>query len=39
MGTAGLEKVQAHSLENVVQRYETLYDAIRLGAPLDGFQA
>jgi 1,2-diacylglycerol 3-alpha-glucosyltransferase len=39
MGAASLEKVQAHSLENVVQRYETLYEALLTGASLGGFQA
>ena len=39
MGAASLEKVQAHSLENVMQRYEMLYAALLTGASLGGFQA
>jgi len=35
MGAASLEKVQAHSLENIVCQYETLYERLLTGAPLD----
>ena len=35
MGTASLEKVQAHSLENIVHEYETLYEKVVSGSRLD----
>jgi len=35
MGAASLEKVQAHSLENIVHEYETLYQKVLSGEPLD----
>jgi glycosyltransferase involved in cell wall biosynthesis len=35
MGAASLEKVQAHSLENIVHEYETLYEKVLAGIPLD----
>ena len=35
MGTASLEKVQAHSLENIVHEYETLYEKVLSGNRLD----
>ena len=35
MGAASLEKVQAHSLENIVCQYETLYEKLLTGEPLD----
>jgi glycosyltransferase involved in cell wall biosynthesis len=35
MGAASLEKVQIHSLENIVQKYETLYEKVLTGVPLD----
>ena len=35
MGAASLEKVQAHSLENIVRQYEMLYEKVLAGAPLD----
>jgi 1,2-diacylglycerol 3-alpha-glucosyltransferase len=35
MGDASLEKVQAHSLENIVHEYETLYEKILSGNRLD----
>ena len=35
MGSASLEKVQAHSLENIVHEYETLYEKVLSGEPLD----
>ncbi|HTX78652.1 MAG TPA: glycosyltransferase [Longilinea sp.] len=35
MGKASLEKVQAHSLENIVQEYETLYQKVLSGNHLD----
>ena len=35
MGAASLTKVQAHSLENIVHQYETLYEKVLAGAPLD----
>jgi glycosyltransferase involved in cell wall biosynthesis len=31
MGTASLEKVQPHSLENIVHEYETLYEKVLKG--------
>ncbi len=38
MGAAGLEKVQPHSLENVIRRYERLYEALLAGSSLEEFQ-
>ncbi len=35
MGAASLEKVRAHSLENIVHQYETLYEKVLAGAPFD----
>jgi hypothetical protein len=35
MGKASLEKVQAHSLENIVHEYETLYEKVLSGNRLD----
>jgi glycosyltransferase involved in cell wall biosynthesis len=35
MGAASLEKVQIHSLENIVHKYETLYEKVLTGIPLD----
>jgi hypothetical protein len=35
MGAASLEKVQAHSLENIVYEYETLYEKVLSGNRLD----
>jgi glycosyltransferase involved in cell wall biosynthesis len=35
MGAASLEKVQAHSLENIVHEYETLYEKVLSGNRLD----
>ena len=35
MGAASLEKVQVHSLENIVHEYETLYEKVLSGEPLD----
>jgi hypothetical protein len=35
MGTASLEKVQPHSLENIVHEYETLYEKVLTGTCLD----
>jgi 1,2-diacylglycerol 3-alpha-glucosyltransferase len=35
MGAASLEKVQAHSLEQIVHQYERLYEKVLIGAPLD----
>jgi glycosyltransferase involved in cell wall biosynthesis len=35
MGAASLEKVQAHSLENIVHEYETLYEKVLSGESLD----
>jgi glycosyltransferase involved in cell wall biosynthesis len=35
MGTASLEKVQPHSLENIVHEYETLYEKVLSGNRLD----
>ena len=35
MGAASLEKVQAHSLENIVHQYETLYEKVLAGTNLD----
>ncbi len=37
MGLASLKKVQAHSLENTICRYERLYEKLVAGAPLEGF--
>jgi glycosyltransferase involved in cell wall biosynthesis len=34
MGTASLEKAQAHSRENIVRQYETLYEKVLAGVPL-----
>jgi 1,2-diacylglycerol 3-alpha-glucosyltransferase len=34
MGAASLEKVQAHSLENIVHQYETFYEKVLAGVPL-----
>ena len=34
MGVASLKKAQAHSLEHVVQQYETLYEQVLSGVPL-----
>ena len=31
MGAASLAKVQAHSLENIVRQYETLYESVLAG--------
>ncbi len=31
MGAASLEKVQAHSLENIVHQYEILYEKVLAG--------
>ena len=36
MGAASLEKVQFHSLDNILGRYETLYEKVLLNAPMDG---
>jgi glycosyltransferase involved in cell wall biosynthesis len=38
MGAASLERVQAHSLENIVSRYEVLYDAVRAETSLQNLQ-
>ena len=35
MGIASLEKVQPHSLENIVHEYETLYEKVLSGNRLD----
>jgi 1,2-diacylglycerol 3-alpha-glucosyltransferase len=35
MGADSLKKVQAHSLENIICQYETLYAKVLGGAPLD----
>ena len=35
MGAASLDKVQAHSLENIVHEYETLYERVLSGNSLD----
>jgi glycosyltransferase involved in cell wall biosynthesis len=35
MGASSLEKVQVHSLENIVQEYETLYEKVLSGNSLD----
>jgi glycosyltransferase involved in cell wall biosynthesis len=35
MGKASLEKVQAHSLENIIHEYETLYEKVLSGNRLD----
>jgi glycosyltransferase involved in cell wall biosynthesis len=35
MGTASLEKVQLHSLENIVHEYETLYEKVLTGTYSD----
>jgi glycosyltransferase involved in cell wall biosynthesis len=35
MGAASLEKVRAHSLENIVQQYEMLYEKVLAGVLLD----
>ena len=34
MGATSLEKVQEHSLENILGKYETLYGKVLAGAPL-----
>jgi 1,2-diacylglycerol 3-alpha-glucosyltransferase len=39
MGAASLEKARFHSLENTIQRYETLYQAVLEGAPRPSVQA
>jgi 1,2-diacylglycerol 3-alpha-glucosyltransferase len=36
MGDASLEKVQAHSLEQIVRQYETLYEKVLAGDPSIG---
>ncbi len=35
MGAASLEKVQAHSLENIIHKYEALYERVLTAVPLD----
>jgi 1,2-diacylglycerol 3-alpha-glucosyltransferase len=35
MGAASQEKAQAHSLEHIVRQYETLYEKVLAGVPLD----
>jgi len=35
MGKASLEKVQAHRLTNIISQYETLYEKLLAGAPLE----
>ncbi len=35
MGMASLEKVRAHRLNNIISQYETLYEKLLAGAPLE----
>jgi glycosyltransferase involved in cell wall biosynthesis len=39
MGRASIEKVKLHSLENTLDRYEAIYEQLRLRAPAAGSTA